>query len=184
MDGKGEKCIIHRKHLLVLLPQTKFPLAQAVAGLVLFVGCVATGALSVLPALLLLLPVVAMSGFQLYYRTVDWRNEMYVITEDELYTLVDTPLMRVKQVSCPLTAIDDTFWASTGFWKRLLRCGTVVARTAGKKVVELEDVWQPTKVRREIDAAVKEAKARSGSVEKPPAWLERDISEARTRFRA
>jgi membrane protein YdbS with pleckstrin-like domain len=110
---------------------TAFLLAVLVAGVK--EGFFATGALGwpgsswLLVWLVLFVPM----AFWLWYQTVDWRNDIYVVTDDKLIDIEAKPLaLSFQRREGSLDRVQTAYAEQKGFWANVLDYGTVQILTA------------------------------------------------------
>ncbi len=147
-----------RKHWYVLLRKTAGPLVLFV--LVLEVGgAVALGLplVSFLPrtsALVLCITAASLSALFILYRYEDWRNDIYVLTDDRIIDLEKKPLfLREERREARLAMIQDVKYLIPGVVYNLLNVGMVIIETAATEGEFTFDwVHDPRRVQEEIFA--------------------------------
>jgi hypothetical protein len=84
------------------------------------------------------------------YQYVDWSNDIFQVTEDQILDIDKTPLGREERKSAPLDNILTTESERRGFLKVLLNYGNVYITVGGAQLV-FEDVFDPPSVQQDID---------------------------------
>jgi CRP-like cAMP-binding protein len=155
--------ITYRKHWFVLLKKV---LAPSVLILIILLGMLARlitlartpdEALidlsngvkidtTILALPVLLLPLV----LWWVYRYVDWRNDIYQVTPDQVIDISRKPLGTEQRRSAPLENILSTEAERIGFTGYLLNYGTVFI-TVGGTHLDFEDLMDPASVQADID---------------------------------
>lgn len=173
-----------RKHWYVLLRKTAGPLVLLV--LVLEIGAaVALGLplVSFLPrnsALVLCVTAVSLLALFILYRYEDWRNDIYVLTDDRIIDMERKPLfLREERREASLAMIQDVRYLIPGVVYNLLNVGMVIIETAATEGEFTFDwVHDPRRVQEEIFARLdayrerekrKEQEAQAAQMKK---WLE------------
>jgi len=155
--------IIYRKHWFVLLQQTWQPAALV---LLILGGMLARGiklaqtpglrvfdaartppldtTLLVLPTLLI--PVV----FWWIYQYLDWRNDIFVVTSDQILDIDKKPFGTETRRAAPLENILSTEAERVGLAGYLLNFGTVYI-TVGGASLDFQDIRDPSTVQADID---------------------------------
>ncbi len=173
-----------RKHWYVLLRKTVGPLVLLIV--VLEIGmAVALGLplVSFLPralALVLCVTAASLSALFILYRYEDWRNDIYVLTDDRIIDMERKPLfLREERREASLAMIQDVRYLIPGVVYNLLNVGMVIIETAATEGEFTFDwVHDPRRVQGEIFARVdayrerekrKEQEAQAAHLQK---WLE------------
>ena len=99
--------------------------------------------------LILLLFLVAVSLWWLY-NYLDWRNDIYHVTQNQILDIDKTPLGRVEHKAAPLENILSTEYKRIGLLEVLLNFGNVYITIGGAQLV-FEDVADPPTVQQDID---------------------------------
>jgi hypothetical protein len=84
------------------------------------------------------------------YRYVDWRNDIYQVTPDQVIDISRKPLGTEQRRSAPLENILSTEAERIGFTGYLLNYGTVFI-TVGGTHLDFEDLMDPASVQADID---------------------------------
>ncbi|MEW6718258.1 MAG: cyclic nucleotide-binding domain-containing protein [Chloroflexota bacterium] len=83
------------------------------------------------------------------YAYIDWRNDIYLVTPDQIVDIDRTPLGREEKRSAPLENILSLDYERTGILGRLLNFGNVNALVGGVKFT-FEGVFNPSAVQQDI----------------------------------
>jgi CRP-like cAMP-binding protein len=148
---KDKDVITYRKHWAVLLREIGAPSAffLLVAGLI---GARIVGMLHLLtlPTFLTLasLTLVLLSAWWLY-RYVDWANDIYQITPDQIVDVYKKPLAREERKVAPLENILGTEVDRKGIFGILLNYGDVIANV-GTDQFTFEGIFDPVNVQQDI----------------------------------
>ncbi len=142
--------ITYRKHYFVLFKQTWAP------GLIGLIMLVLLGyhwirnkpTLDVVSLILLL----AFFGAFLWwlYQYVDWRNDKFQVTQDQIFDIDRTPFGREERKSASLDDILSTEYKRDTFLKVLLNYGDVYISVGGTQLI-FQDVQDPPAVQQDID---------------------------------
>lgn len=143
--------IIYRKHWWILLKSIFLP---TVALMVVFAAAayyflhlrVYLDAMIVWVIFLLLL--LAFSGWWLY-AYVDWRNDIFMITDEQVLDIYRKPLAHEERRMAPLGSIQSIEFARLGLIGLLLDYGTVYIRV-GDTQLTFDEVLKPSEVQREL----------------------------------
>ena len=147
-----------RKHWYILLRKTAGPLVLLI--LVLEIGgAVALGLplVSFLPrtsALVLCVTAATLLALFVLYRYEDWRNDVYILTDDRIIDLEKKPLfLREERREASLAMIQDVKYLIPGVVYNLLNVGMVIIETAAAEGEFTFDwVHDPRRVQEEIFA--------------------------------
>jgi len=150
--------VVYRKHWLVLVRAILLPaLLLLLYVVVLAIIAIFTTSLRQLlfgtPAVLL----VALVGFGLLLRLIwlyeDWRNDLYMISKDQVIDYERTPfgLGGTSQRAASLSNIQNVSATTKGLLDNLFNIGDVIIRTAGvENELSFLRVWNPRGVQREL----------------------------------
>jgi hypothetical protein len=181
--------ITYRKHWFVLIKQVTQP---TVAGLLVVAGVVArlltlantpgvrlidTSKTPPVDTLMLVFPVLLLPIAAWWiYQYVDWRNDIYMVTSDQILDIDKKPFGSQTRRSAPLENILSTEAERIGVAGYLLNFGTVYI-TVGGANLDFEDVMDPTGVqadvdrRREARVALKKEMEAASERERMSDWL-------------
>ena len=143
--------ITYRKHWAVLLREISVPsvIFIIVIGLL---GARLGGLLSLLsPGIFLLISVVALMAVSAWwlYRYVDWANDIYQITAQQIIDIYKKPLAREERKVAPIENILGTEVDRKGLIGILLNYGDVVANVGTEQFV-FEGVFDPVTIQQDI----------------------------------
>ena len=143
--------ITYRKHWAVLLREILFPSALVIS-VVAFIGARLGGLLLVfdLPLFLFLaLIALATAGFWWLYRYIDWANDIYQITTEQIVDVYKKPLAREERKVAPLENILGTEVDRKGLLGIVLNYGDVIANV-GTSQFTFDGVFDPVTVQQDI----------------------------------
>jgi hypothetical protein len=155
--------ITYRKHWFVLIEQTWKPGILFLILLVLFIYSLSNSSklsLTVLPSnmvgLLGSIPVILgmlLVGAFLWwlYQYVDWRNDIFKVTLDQILDIDKKPLGREEYKAAPLENILGTEYKRIGLLRILFNFGTVYITIGGGAPMAFEDVLDPAGVEQDIN---------------------------------
>lgn len=157
--------IIYHKHWLILIQQAWKPLGLLLIGLGLWIWRFViiasspdlvlirfTGGFSFRPDTLavtiplLLLPV----GFWLWYEYTDWKNDTFMVTQDEIFDIDRKPFGKEERRSAQIENILSTSYKRNGFIAYIFNYGTVNISVGGTTMA-FEDVMDPAAVQADIN---------------------------------
>jgi hypothetical protein len=158
--GEG---VIYRKHWVVLFLNSWMPLAGVFASFGLFLSRLyqlyfdqtntfvsfATGLDIDVWALMFLGIITLFLGWFLY-RFVDWSNDVFEVTSDQIIDIDRTPLGTETRNAAQLENILGTKYERRGFLGNVFNFGHVYITVGGNKLV-FEDVLDPASVQSDID---------------------------------
>lgn len=89
-------------------------------------------------------------GFWFALNTIDWRNDVYVLTNDRIIDRVRFPLLYDQRTEARLDQVQNVR-SHQGFWGGILGFGDVVVETAGRtQAVVFQEVPNPQDIQRSI----------------------------------
>ncbi|MCC6300805.1 MAG: cyclic nucleotide-binding domain-containing protein [Anaerolineales bacterium] len=155
--------VIYRKHWVVLFLNSWMPLAGVIASIGLFLSRLyqlyfdpnaafisfATG-IDVDVWALLSLGIMALFIGWFVYRFVDWSNDTFEVTADQIIDIDRTPLGTETRNAAQLENILGTKYERRGLLGNLFNFGHVYITVGGNKLV-FEDVLDPANVQSDID---------------------------------
>lgn len=148
--------VTYRKHWFVLVQQTWQPalfffiLSGALIFRFLFLAAnqkLAGGSDTLI--MLLVLALIA-DGLWWLYQFINWRNDIYQVTEDQILDIDRTPLGSEQRKAAPLDNILSTEYKRIGLIQLLLNFGDVTITIGGSQMV-FENVSDPPAVQQDID---------------------------------
>lgn len=84
------------------------------------------------------------------FKYIDWRNDIFQVTPDQIIDIDKTPLGREEHRAAPLENILSTEYKRIGFMQVLFNFGNVYVTVGGAELV-FEDVADPPSVQQDID---------------------------------
>lgn len=145
--------VTYRTHWMLLLKRTFLP-----ALLLLLVALVTAGSAFGLITLLdettlfILAIVGAITGWGWWvYQYIDWYNDAYIITQDQLLDISRKPLGHEERRSAPLKNIQTVEYKRNGIVGLLFNFGTVHIQI-GNEELSFDNVYNPSAIQREIYA--------------------------------
>jgi hypothetical protein len=159
--------VVYRKHWYMLAEKTWIPslFIFAVAGLV---GLHLSGVFlaNVSPGIVFLVALVTFIPFALWwlYEYVDWKNDIYQVTPEQILDLHKTPLGRESRKSAPLENILSLKYERPGLLGVLLNYGTVVALVGGQEF-RFDGVFDPVSVQNDIYRRIEARNSRKAQAE-------------------
>ena len=145
--------VTYRKHWYVLVRKTWKPALALVVGLALWFGQLA-GVYSFVPILesLLLLAFVLLGVATWWiYNYVDWRNDTYQITQDQIIDIERKPLGKEVKKVAQLDNILSIEYKRIGVMSIFLNFGTVIV-AVGTSAFHFESVYNPSQVQQDLFA--------------------------------
>jgi hypothetical protein len=157
--------VIYRKHWIVLLQQAWKPFLSFLGVVGLFfwrlshlvrsdtvsffhtnaAGWYVPDSTSVIIATLFL-PV----GFWMWYEYTDWKNDIFMVTEEEIFDIDRKPFAQEERRSAQIENILSTSYARNGIVANLFNYGTVKITVGGTQLA-FEDVMDPASVQADIN---------------------------------
>jgi hypothetical protein len=132
---------------------------------------------------LLLVP----TGLWWAYRYLDWANDIFKVTQDQVLDIDKKPFGKEERRVAPIDGILSTSSKRIGIWGNLFNFGTVYIAVGGM-TLEFQDVFDPANVQSDIDRrrmarqAAKSAAAIASEREKMAEWVaayHRSVNEFR-----
>ncbi len=191
MRFEKDNVVTYRKHWFVLLVKAFIP-TLVLVGFILLGLMRLSGRFSSVPPLtfagLWLLVMLVAAAFWLY-QYEDWRNDVYILTRDQIIDVYKRPLGDENKRSAPLKNILSIESKRRGFLGWLLNFGTVFIRI-GDTQFDFENVWNPSAVQREVFQRFQEfinnekKKEEEGHRKRIADWLEiyTNLQMGRTEF--
>jgi CRP-like cAMP-binding protein len=154
--------VIYRKHWYMLFRDVWKPSL----GLVLIVALAAAylagflRAAIPLPAVMVVVPATfsLLAGWWLY-EYEDWKNDIYMVTPDQIFDVNKKPLGAETRKSAPLANVLSLKYERPGLLGVLLNFGTVVATVAGTEF-RFEGVFDPPGVQNDVYRRIETLKAK------------------------
>ena len=154
---EDRETITYRKHTFVLIKQAWMPALLCLMLIIpLLIGLAEwlspspdTGWGLFLP--LGLVAFIAALGWMVY-QYVDWRNDIFQVTPDQILDIDKTPLGREERKSAPLENILSTEYKRIGILQLLFNYGTVYITIGKEEQMAFEDVLDPADVQQDIES--------------------------------
>ena len=143
--------ITYRKHWLILLRKIILPLIVLVLSII-FVVAIITHNLTQVDYTMGLVAgyfLVFVAAGLLVYQYVDWRNDLFQLTPNQVIDLDRKPFGRESRRSAPLENILSIEYERRGLIPMLFNYGTVYIRI-GNAQLTFNDVYQPSVVQQDI----------------------------------
>jgi len=143
--------ITYRKHWLILLQKIILPLMVLVLSII-FVVAIITHNLTQVDYTMGLVAgyfLVFVAAGLLVYQYVDWRNDLFQLTPNQVIDLDRKPFGRESRRSAPLENILSIEYERRGLIPMLFNYGTVYIRI-GNAQLTFNDVYQPSVVQQDI----------------------------------
>ena len=143
--------ITYRKHWFVLIQHMWLPvllLGLSLVAAVLRLG----GRLAFIPvttALVLILVFMFVVFLWLIYEYADWRNDIFMVTLDQIIDLDRKPLGKIRRRSAPLENVLSIEYERVGLWGYLFNFGTVYI-IVGNMRLSFDHVYNPSEVQEDI----------------------------------
>jgi len=158
--------VIYRKHWYMLVRRTWKP-ALGLLGVFMITNLLASGFLVSLPSVAVLLVgltvLIPLAGWCVY-EYVDWRNDIYMITDDQIFDIARKPLGAETKKSAPLANILSLKYDRPGLLGIALNFGTVVAQVANTEF-RFEGVFDPVGVQNDVYRRIEAQNSRKKATE-------------------
>ena len=145
--------VTYRKHWLILLKHTILPLILLIGGIV-FGSAILANAIKLTnktPLLILALILLVVVFGWLMYNYVDWRNDIYQLSDDQVIDVERKPLGKENRRAAPLESILSIEYERKGILAMLFNFGTVFI-TVGNTKLSFDFVYHPSDVQQDIFA--------------------------------
>jgi uncharacterized membrane protein YdbT with pleckstrin-like domain len=145
--------VTYRKHWLVLLKHTILPLILLISGIV-FGSAILANAFKLTnktPLLILTLIYLVVVFGWLMYNFIDWRNDIYQLSDDQVIDVERKPLGKENRRAAPLESILSIEYERKGILAMLFNFGTVYI-TVGNTKLSFDFVYHPSDVQQDIFA--------------------------------
>ncbi len=143
--------IIYRTHWIILLKKTGLPLLMLLGLSVLFIISVYNQfvllAFQTTCALSFLVGIILFTW--LAYQYLDWHNDIYIITQDQVVDVNKKPLGHEERRAAQLNKIQNVEYQRLGIIGLLFNFGTVYIQVGDIRLT-FDEVWQPADVQRQI----------------------------------
>jgi uncharacterized membrane protein YdbT with pleckstrin-like domain len=88
--------------------------------------------------------------YRLVYQYIDWSNDIYQVTEDQIIDIEKKPFGTEERKAAPLENILATESKRLGLIGHIFNYGTVYITVGGSRL-EFEDVYNPAAVQQDVD---------------------------------
>ncbi|MEP7356341.1 MAG: PH domain-containing protein, partial [Anaerolineales bacterium] len=154
--------VTYRKHWYLLLRDIWKPVLGMLIVLVLLI-VIAAGALpESLPRLpiagLLVIGFLSLAGWWLY-EFIDWKNDIYMVTADQIFDINKKPLGAEVKKSAPFTSVNSLRYERPGLLGVMLNFGNVVATVPGAEF-RFDGVFDPVGVQNDVYRRIEAQKAK------------------------
>jgi CRP-like cAMP-binding protein len=158
--------VIYRKHWFILWARIWKPSLAMVGVFVALALAIAYLPASISIATLVLVALVALIPLALWwlYEFVDWHNDIYMVTRDQIFDLAKKPLGAETKKSAPLANVLSLKYERPGLLGLLLNYGTVVANVAGSDF-RFDGVFDPVSVQNDVYRRLEADKTRREAAE-------------------
>ena len=143
--------ITYRKHWLILLQKIILPLFALVLSIIFVVAIITHNLIQVDYTMGLVAGyfLIFVAAGMLVYQYVDWRNDLFQLTPNQVIDLDRKPFGRESRRSAPLENILSIEYERRGFIPMLFNYGTVYI-TIGNTQLTFNNVYQPSVVQQDI----------------------------------
>jgi len=151
-----EGSVVYRTHWWILLKKTAIP-GLLLAGVIFLVVLKLIGFMPLVSETLIytlaLLLAIGAWGWWLY-QYIDWHNDIYVVTPDQLVDISRRPLGSEQRRSAPIKNIQTVEFTRKGIIGLVLNYGTVRIQI-GNEELTFDNVYDPASIQAEIFAQFK-----------------------------
>jgi hypothetical protein len=141
--------ITYRKHWYVLWQQVFLPTLFILAlGILMIMNARSNSSIKGGVTATLLVALLPFLGWWVY-QYVDWRNDIYQVTADQILDIDKKPLGKEERKTAPLENILSTEYERVGLMGILFNFGTVYIRI-GSVEFTFQDVYDPPQVQQDI----------------------------------
>ena len=166
LRSRTADCVIYRTHWWILFKKTFLP-ALLLLLVILFVAARLLGFFLSLPDTQSYLVAIAVTVFGFgwwLYQYIDWYNDVYLITTDQLVDVNRKPLGKEERRSAPLKNIQTVEFMRKGLIGLVLNFGTVRIQI-GNEELTFDNVYDPAAIQAEIFAQFKQYNQRMRRME-------------------
>ena len=143
--------ITYRKHWLILVKKIALPLLVLLASIVFVVSIITRNITQVDYTMGLVAGyfLIFVAAGLLIYQYLDWRNDLFQLTSNQVIDLDRKPFGRESRRSAPLENILSIEYERRGIIPMIFNFGTVYI-TVGNTQLTFNDVYQPSVVQQDI----------------------------------
>ncbi len=155
VETKG--MVLYRTHWWMLLKRTALP----ILGLIVLISSLAlnlAGVFIMLSTQALLWLLFLMGSIfigMIFYEAVDWKNDVYIVSNEYLIDVNKKPLGLEQRKTAPLRTVQSVEFERIGLAGLLLNFGTVSIRV-GETTLTFDHVYNPAAVQRELFQRISE----------------------------
>jgi len=150
MRQEDESTITYRTHWFILLRKIFFPSLFLIASLILLLSSnLHLPEINANPFFFIPLILILCAFGWWFYEFINWRNDRYLITKDQLVDINRKPLGLEERRSAPIINIQSVEYKRKGFWGILFNFGTVFIRI-GDAEFTFDEVHNPSQIQKEI----------------------------------
>lgn len=146
--------ITYRKHIFVLFEHAGLPALMCVLFIIgmfwRFIVWINEKTFHVDYLFLALFAAFLYAFYRLVYQYIDWSNDIYQVTEDQIIDIEKKPFGTEERKAAPLENILATESKRLGVIGHVFNFGTVFITVGGSRL-EFEDVYNPAVVQQDID---------------------------------
>jgi len=153
-DLEAPRDIVYRTHWTILFAKMFIPVLLLISHMLLYLFLAANQIeiirKTAFNTILLINSIVLLSWSA--YRFSDWRNDVYIITEDQLIDIDRRPFGMEEKRSAPINNIQSIRYKRNGIFGLLLNFGTVYTRI-GDEEFTFDNVHRPAEVQEALFTA-------------------------------
>ncbi|MBN2258489.1 MAG: cyclic nucleotide-binding domain-containing protein [Anaerolineaceae bacterium] len=159
-NGNGAETVTFRKHWIILLHKTWLPFTFGAACIYILLGGLSSRLSAPLSDPLKWVTGMSVMVFVIWYlyQLIDWGNDIYQITSDQVLDVKRTPLGREDRKSAMLESILSINYRRRGLLGVLLNYGVVNIQVGAESLI-FDYVRDPSGVQREIYRHIAERQA-------------------------
>ncbi len=141
--------VTYRKHLFLLAARSFLPVGTFALAVFLLVYWLSSGGVLTAGVVALVLMVFGIIFLWWAYNYVEWANDLYIITPEQIVDIYRKPLGMENRQSAPLENILSVSYVRQGIFGILLNYGTVKI-AVGEINLDFQNVFNPTGVQQEV----------------------------------
>jgi uncharacterized membrane protein YdbT with pleckstrin-like domain len=144
-----DNIVTYRKHLFILAARSILPIGTFLLVVFLLAFWLAKGGVLTIGVVLLVLLVFGIIFIWWSYNYVEWANDLYIITTEQIVDIYRKPLGMENRQAAPLENILSVSYERKGVFAILFNYGTVLI-SVGEIHLDFLNVFNPTAVQQEI----------------------------------
>lgn len=141
--------VTYRKHLFILAARSVLPLGTFALAVFLLVFWLSKGGVLTIGMVALVLLVFGIIFLWWTYNYVEWSNDLYIITPEQIVDIYRKPLGMENRQSAPLENILSVSYVRRGIFGILFNYGTVKI-AVGEINLDFHNVFNPTGVQQDV----------------------------------